>query len=1523
MDWLPASALAADLDALGEQFHPLIRQRMAALRAAFGDNPCITVGVALTAAFPESASEAARNRALLRLVNAVNDAAGQVGAPLQLWVAGAKQLSAERQIGFIRPAPKLTGRADMTESADLRPVLERQGEVPSRMPKVRVAVWTAAADAGLAEQLTRALRDVLEVSPGYQFMVREPHAEVLAGAVASEVHREVLAWADYLVVGLSTALLGAGKWPDHQPEILQQFLETDRCVPVLLRTLPRDCRLRCFTDRTVLVRNGAIQASALANTRVKAFEGAPAPAREAMVQNLAHQLHEWLERQPSPKPAQDARDVVDLSRGNTADLESIGQRPRLTSQATKGFHTGRTMPDVPDVATYLTTWALDPAGTSLLALLGDSGIGKTISAQRLVRALWERPGGLTAHYFDLRTISGLSAWSEIPPVHEILAACIAGGWTEGGRPIDREAARTWASDLPAETRLWPTVLVIDGLDEVLVHLSASDGQKFTNQLLRLRPTGAHPIVGKDTKVVLTCRTHYFTDVQAELAHFRDQNRSQLREEDYTALVLLPVTREQVASYLAEALRWPRKRVEDFLGSLHDLWDLGSRPFLLNQLAEVLPDLRTRSRRGETILAANVYQALVQRWLARDYGKHILSTHHKPDMMAYVAYRLWAAGSRSATVRDLGLWLQDFIRAEHLTSHYDGTSAELLANDLHTATFLIRYDEGERGLFRFAHSSMAEYFLAAWLLHCLERNHRAGWIMPVPSRETLQFLCELLATHPDKAQLLGTLAGWRAPYLSQVSELLLALGLYAAETGLVEIPLTRLDLHGADLRDLQVRGSAQRPINLSGTNLRGARLERSQLEHVVLRAADLTGTTLHRAVWNEVATSTSNTADTVATGALFRRCGPSFAPAGKAVRLIHPAAPLIPFPQPVRLSVLTGHIGGVLVVAAGPDGRIISGGSDGTVRILGSGHRRMPTHPHRPHRQRVVGRGRPGRPDHLRRQRRNRADSGIRTPANAYTPSPATPAARGRSRPARTAGSSPAAAKEPCGFWDPDTGECLHTLTGHTGSVWSVAAGPDGRIISGGSGDGTVRIWDPDTGECLHTLTGHTGSVLAVAAGPDGRIISGGEDRTVRIWDPDTGECLHTLTDHTDSVLAVAAGPDGRIISGGSDGTVRIWDPDTGECLHTLTGHTGSVWSVAAGPDGRIISGGRDDGTVRIWDPDTGECLHTLTGHTGSVLAVAAGPDGRIISGGSDGTVRIWDPDTGECLHTLTGHTGSVLAVAAGPDGRIISGGEDRTVRILGSGHRRMPTHPHRPHRQRVVGRGRPGRPDHLRRQRRNRADSGSGHRRMPTHPHRPHRQRVVGRGRPGRPDHLRRQRRRNRADLGSGHRRMPTHPHRPHRQRPRGRGRPGRPDHLRRRGPNRADSGIRTPANAYTPSPTTPTASSRSRPARTAGSSPAAATEPCGFGIRTPANAYTPSPATPAACGRSRPARTAGSSPAPASATEPRGSGIRTPATPYSQWQHQAMAGLPGRMANRDAFEPAATRGGGYESGPSMSGTGC
>ena len=263
------------------------------------------------------------------------------------------------------------------------------------------------------------------------------------------------------------------------------------------------------------------------------------------------------------------------------------------------------------------------------------------------------------------------------------------------------------------------------------------------------------------------------------------------------------------------------------------------------------------------------------------------------------------------------------------------------------------------------------------------------------------------------------------------------------------------------------------------------------------------------------------------------------------------------------------------------------------------------------------------------------------------------------------------------LWDPDTaGAAPVELGGHSCIVRALAVLRDGRVVSGGD-DGRIRMWNPApelvryrwpsgalaTGT-LAGLARHRGRVRALAVLPDGRLVSGGND-WMRIWDVTPAHVAPVeLGSHDGMVRALAVLHDGRMVSGGEDRRVRVWNPSIATTPPGLNSNSGRLGAVAVLPDGRVVSGGHD-GRVLIWNPVQGEANPIEIGrHSRGVGAVAVLPDGRVVSGGHDGRVLIWNPVQGEANPIEIGrHSRGVGAVAVLPDGRVVSGGHDRRVLI--------------------------------------------------------------------------------------------------------------------------------------------------------------------------------------------------------------------------------------------------------------------
>ena len=768
-----------------------------------------------------------------------------------------------------------------------------------------------------------------------------------------------------------------------------------------------------------------------------------------------------------------------------------GAETSLRETQLDGASTG---PAVPAVG-RLVGWATDdrPGAPRLCALLGDVGMGKTTTAKLFTRRLLElRARGELVPLpilFDLRDVR-VATLGAAMTLDAILDAML-----DATRPPDVPAERLCAQVVRTRLAQGDAVVVFDGLDEVLVHLPLHDRQLFTRQLWRATEGRA------GTRMLLTCRTQYFRTIRDQASYFTGESRQGLRGDDYLALLMLPFRDEQVREYLAANLGRDEAWVDGFLDTIaavHDLPDLARRPLTLRLVADQVEFIETAKLEGRTLRAVDLYAEVVDRWLARDTGKHTLTREHKHLLMEEIAAALWRSGKNSWTAQEVDDWLLALLaRRPDLELHYGVRMPDLWKADFRTATFLKR--DGDT--FAFGHRSLFEYFLARFLHRVLADGVTDALAMPVPSPEVLDFLGQLIAGDGESA--LAGLARIGRQYTAQVSELAFAYAVQAADRGHPHQSLAGVCLGGAHLAEWAI-GSRDGDglLSLAGADLSGADLREAALHRVDLSAANLARADLTLAELHDSRLRSVHVDGVRAVGTVFRTCLLDDTDLSRATMYRTQVLRCTPMPQPVAGLLLapaaderaagaprplTGHRGAVNAVAWSPDGtRLATAGDDGTTRLWD------PTTGE----QLTTLTGHTGS-----------------VYAVAWSPDGTRLATAGDDGTTR--------------LWDPTTGEQLTTLTGHTSSVYAVAWSPDGTRLATASDDGTTRLWDPTTGEQLTTLTGHTSSVYAVAWSPDGtRLATAGDDGTARLWDPTTGEQLTTLTGHTDSVYAVAWSPDG-------------------------------------------------------------------------------------------------------------------------------------------------------------------------------------------------------------------------------------------------------------------------------------------------------------------------------------------------------------------------------------------------------------
>src|SRR3989344_1771365 len=73
-----------------------------------------------------------------------------------------------------------------------------------------------------------------------------------------------------------------------------------------------------------------------------------------------------------------------------------------------------------------------------------------------------------------------------------------------------------------------------------------------------------------------------------------------------------------------------------------------------------------------------------------------------------------------------------------------------------------------------------------------------------------------------------------------------------------------------------------------------------------------------------------------------------------------------------------------------------------------------------------------------------------------------------------------------------------------------------------------------------TLSGHSGSVSSIAFSPDsGILVAAGQRGTINLWDMKDFHSMRTWKDHSDSVNSVFYSPGGKYLVSGSDDQTAI------------------------------------------------------------------------------------------------------------------------------------------------------------------------------------------------------------------------------------------------------------------------------------------------------------------------------------------------------------------------------------------------
>ena len=264
------------------------------------------------------------------------------------------------------------------------------------------------------------------------------------------------------------------------------------------------------------------------------------------------------------------------------------------------------------------------------------------------------------------------------------------------------------------------------------------------------------------------------------------------------------------------------------------------------------------------------------------------------------------------------------------------------------------------------------------------------------------------------------------------------------------------------------------------------------------------------------------------------------------------------------------------------------------------------------------------------------------------------------------------------IWDVDERKLILSKPVGFDTAYGASWSPDGKFVSYGLPDNTVRAIDAETGEQSLFMGGHNDWVLDTTWSVQGDyLVSVGRDMSAKLTEVETERFIDNITSITPGALkgglnAIDRHPfQDHILVGGADGLPQIYRMyretnrkigDNANLIRKYPSMKGRIWSAAFAPDGKTfasVSSLNGLGQINLY---RSEYDATITEDLKKRFETARrNPDG---SKNIDPVIEKFQTDGAKLLHSLDLDS-PVFSVAYSPDGKtIVAGTSDGRIQFV-------------------------------------------------------------------------------------------------------------------------------------------------------------------------------------------------------------------------------------------------------------------